>query len=101
VSGIPRKPHVTYAETNPLSRAVAELLEAATPDAVVSRMARSLRAGKVLVEWSENTEHKLMVCAYSVRAKERPTVSTPIGWDEVEDAFDTGDAGALVFEMAE
>jgi bifunctional non-homologous end joining protein LigD len=62
-------------------------------------MAKTLRAGRVLVDWSQNTEHKSMVCAYSVRAKQRPTVSTPVGWDEVEAAVDAGDADALVFEM--
>ena len=92
---------VTYAVTKPLSRTVAELLEAQTPDAVVARMAKALRHGKVLVDWSQNTEHKSMVCAYSVRAKARPTVSTPVGWDEVEATLGAGDADALVFEMAD
>jgi bifunctional non-homologous end joining protein LigD len=86
---------VTYDVTKPLSRRIAELLEAETPDRVVSKMAKKLRAGKVLVDWSQNTEHKSMVCAYSVRAKERPTVSTPVTWDEVE----TGDPQLLVFEI--
>jgi bifunctional non-homologous end joining protein LigD len=89
----------TYAETKPVARTVAEVLEAQTPDRVVSRMARSLRAGKVLIDWSQNTEHKSMVCVYSVRAKERPTVSTPLRWAEVEAALHRGDAAALVFEM--
>jgi bifunctional non-homologous end joining protein LigD len=89
----------TYAETKPVARTVAEVLEAQTPDRVVSRMARSLRAGKVLIDWSQNTEHKSMVCVYSVRAKERPTVSTPLRWEEIEQAVGRGDAGALVFEM--
>jgi bifunctional non-homologous end joining protein LigD len=89
----------TYAETKPVARTVAEVLEAQTPDRVVSRMARSLRSGKVLVDWSQNTEHKSMVCVYSVRAKERPTVSTPLRWAEVEAVVDRGDAGGLVFEM--
>jgi bifunctional non-homologous end joining protein LigD len=96
---VPLDGEATYAETKPVARTVAEVLEAQTPDRVVSRMARSLRAGKVLVDWSQNTEHKSMVCAYSVRAKERPTVSTPLRWPEVEAAADRGDAGALVFEM--
>src|SRR3954447_24739615 len=96
---VPLDGTATYAETKPVARTVAEVLEAQTPDRVVSRMARSLRAGKVLVDWSQNTEHKSMVCAYSVRAKERPTVSTPLRWSEVEGAVDRGDAGALVFEM--
>src|SRR3954471_19715345 len=96
---VPLDGTATYAETKPVARTVAEVLEAQTPDRVVSRMARSLRAGKVLVDWSQNTEHKSMVCAYSVRAKERPTVSTPLMWAEVEAAVDRRDAGALVFEM--
>src|SRR4051812_43946730 len=85
----------TYEDTKPFSRTVAELLESETPDRVVSRMARSLRAGRVLVDWSQNTPHKSMVCAYSVRAKERPTVSTPVTWDELE----TDDPESLVFDI--
>ena len=96
---VPLDGEAAYAQTKPVARTVAEILEAQTPERVVSRMARSLRAGKVLVDWSQNTEHKSMVCAYSVRAKERPTVSTPLRWAEVEAAVDRGDAGALVFEM--
>jgi bifunctional non-homologous end joining protein LigD len=64
-------------------------------------MARALRAGKVLVDWSQNTEHKSMVCAYAVRANERPTVSTPVWWEEVEAAVEVADAGLLVFEMGD
>jgi bifunctional non-homologous end joining protein LigD len=93
---------VTYAQTKPVARRIAELLEAETPDRVVSRMAKNLRAGKVLVDWSQNTEHKSMVCVYSVRAKERPTVSTPVTWDEVDRATESDDAGRmLVFEMGD
>jgi bifunctional non-homologous end joining protein LigD len=92
---------VTYEATKPVARRIAELLEAETPDRVVSRMARSLREGKVLVDWSQNTEHKSMVCAYSVRAKERPTVSTPVTWEEVEAAVDSGDASRLAFETGD
>jgi bifunctional non-homologous end joining protein LigD len=61
-------------------------------------MARSLRAGKVLVDWSQNTEHKSMVCAYSARARPRPTVSTPLRWDEIEQALDSADPHRLVFD---
>jgi bifunctional non-homologous end joining protein LigD len=85
--------------TKPVARRIAEMLEAETPDRVVSRMARDLRAGKVLVDWSQNTEHKSMVCAYSVRAKARPTVSTPVTWDEVEAVAGGEDPAALVFEI--
>jgi bifunctional non-homologous end joining protein LigD len=59
---VPLNTGATYSQTKPLARAIAGLLEAA-PDEVVSRMAKSLRAGKVLVDWSQNTEHKSMVCA--------------------------------------
>jgi bifunctional non-homologous end joining protein LigD len=89
---------VTYADTKPAARAVAEALERERPEAVVSRMARSLRRGKVLVDWSQNTEHKSMVCVYSVRARPRPTVSTPIAWEELEGAIEARDPDRLVFE---
>jgi bifunctional non-homologous end joining protein LigD len=89
----------TYARTKPVARGIAEVLEAQTPDRVVSRMARALRPGKVLVDWSQNTEHKSMVCAYSVRAKQRPTVSTPVSWAELEAAIGAGDPDLLVFDI--
>jgi len=89
---------VSYAVTKPASRRIAEWLEEETPGAVVSRMARAARAGKVFVDWSQNTEHKSMVCVYSVRAKERPTVSTPLRWEEVSQASQPSD---LVFEMGD
>jgi bifunctional non-homologous end joining protein LigD len=91
---------ITYAYTKPASRRIAEHLEARLPALVVSRIARSARTNRVLVDWSQNTEHKSMVCAYSVRAKQRPTVSTPLDWDEVTDALDAGDPDRLMFEMA-
>ena len=98
---VPLNTDVTYAETKPLAKAIAQTLEAQTPDRVVSQMAKARRRGRVLVDWGQNTEHKSMVCAYSVRAKERPTVSTPVGWDEVESAVERGDARQLVFEMGD
>jgi len=83
---VPLNTEVTYGETKPFAKAVAELLEKQHPKQVVSRMTKTLRKGKVLVDWSQNDEHKTTVCAYSLRAKERPTVSTPVTWDEVEHA---------------
>jgi bifunctional non-homologous end joining protein LigD len=85
---------VTYDDTKPFAKAVAELLEKQHPELVVSRMAKDLRGGKVLVDWSQNDEHKTTVNVYSLRAKDRPTVSTPVTWDEVE-------AGDLSFEQDE
>jgi bifunctional non-homologous end joining protein LigD len=96
---VPLNSDVTYAQTKPFAKGVAEALEGHSPDRVVSRMAKRLRPGKVLIDWSQNTEHKSMVCAYSVRAKTRPTVSTPVRWEEVEAAVSARDAGMLVFEL--
>jgi bifunctional non-homologous end joining protein LigD len=98
---VPLNTEITYELTKPAARQIAELLEEQTPGAVVSRMARAVRRGRVLIDWSQNTEHKSMVCVYSVRARATPTVSTPVTWQEVEDAVDTGDSARLSFEMAE
>jgi bifunctional non-homologous end joining protein LigD len=91
---------VTYAETKPLARAIAEGLAEQQPDRIVARMPKALRAGKVLIDWSQNTEHKSMVCPYSIRAKAVPTVSTPVLWDEVESAVAASDPQRLVFDIA-
>jgi len=91
----------TYDATKGFARAVAELLESAEPDLVVSRMAKSLRSGKVFVDYSQNDEHKTTVCVYSLRARERPTVSTPVTWDEVRACHDSSDPQQLVFEAAQ
>ncbi len=92
-------PGITYdGGTKDFARAVAELLEREEPDLVVSRMTKALRPGKVLVDWSQNDEHKTTVNVYSLRAKDRPTVSTPITWDEVQECHDAGDPDLLVFD---
>jgi bifunctional non-homologous end joining protein LigD len=88
----------TYEQTKGFSRQVAELLETQMPDLVVSRMTKSLRAGKIFVDWSQNDEHKTTINVYSVRAKERPTVSTPVTWDEVRACREAGDASLLTFD---
>jgi bifunctional non-homologous end joining protein LigD len=95
---VPLNGEVTYAQTKPFARRVAELLESRLPELVVSRMTKRLRAGKVLVDWSQNDAHKTTVTVYSVRARERPTVSTPLRWDEVQRVRADGDAAALSFE---
>ncbi|HEX2084098.1 MAG TPA: DNA ligase D [Solirubrobacteraceae bacterium] len=92
-------PGTTYdGGTKDFARAVAELLEREEPDLVVSRMTKALRPGKVLVDWSQNDEHKTTVNVYSLRAKDRPTVSTPITWDEVRECHEAGDPDLLVFD---
>jgi bifunctional non-homologous end joining protein LigD len=81
--------------TKRLSQALARHLEAAHPKLIVSQQRKELRRGKVLIDWSQNDEHKTTVCVYSLRARERPTVSTPLEWSELDDP------ARLVFEAAE
>jgi bifunctional non-homologous end joining protein LigD len=90
----------TYERTKPFARRIAELLEQRLPELVVARMTKRLRGGKVLVDWSQNDEHKTTVAAYSVRARERPTVSTPLDWDELRAAHAAGDGERLAFDAA-
>ena len=66
--------------------AVAQLLEKHHPDRVVSQMTKALRTGKVFVDWSQNSRHKTTIGPYSLRARPQPTVSTPVTWDEVDEA---------------
>jgi bifunctional non-homologous end joining protein LigD len=94
-------PDVTYDHTKPFARALAQVLERAEPDLVVSEMAKVLRRGKVFVDWSQNDEHKTTVGVYSLRARERPTVSTPIDWSEVEGVLRSRDPDDLVFTAAD
>ena len=81
---LPLNTPVSYEQTKPFARAVAELLAHRHPELVVSSMAKSLRPGRVLVDWSQNDPHKTTVCVYSLRARERPEISTPLTWEEVE-----------------
>jgi bifunctional non-homologous end joining protein LigD len=97
---VPLNGDVTYDQTKPFAKAVAETLERKFGDRVVSQMSKAKRPGKVLIDWSQNDVHKTTVCAYSLRAKERPTVSTPLEWDEVEAALAAGEAERLVFDHA-
>ena len=95
---LPLNQRVTYEETKPFARAVADALAAKRPDLVVSNMKKSLRAAKVLVDWSQNDPHKTTVCVYSLRARERPTVSTPVTWNEVRECQRAKDPNLLSFE---
>jgi bifunctional non-homologous end joining protein LigD len=92
---------VTYEQTKPFAKAVAELLEAEEPALVVSRQTKAIRAGKVLVDWSQNDAHKTTVNVYSLRARDRPTVSTPVAWDEVRACAQSGDPEHLVFTASD
>jgi bifunctional non-homologous end joining protein LigD len=92
---VPLNTPVTYDDTKPFAQAIAQLLEKQHPKLVVSSMKKSLRPGKVFIDWSQNSRHKTTVAVYSLRARERPTVSTPVTWDEIED-----DSLDLVFDSA-
>jgi bifunctional non-homologous end joining protein LigD len=95
---VPLNGQVTYEKVTPFAHAVALLLEKHYPDEVVSKMTKKLRKGKVFVDWSQNTKSKTTIAVYSLRAKERPTVSTPIEWDEVESTLKAKKAERLVFD---
>ena len=95
---IPLNTPTTFDETGDLALAFAQLLEKSHPDLVVSQQNKELRPNKVLIDWSQNSRHKSTVAVYSLRARERPTVSTPVTWDEVDDALTSGDPLQLKFE---
>ncbi len=94
---VPLNTPATYDETRAFSHALAQLLERRRRGLVVSEMNKSLRRGKVFVDWSQNARHKTTVCVYSLRAMARPTVSTPLRWDEIEAAAESGDPESLAF----
>jgi bifunctional non-homologous end joining protein LigD len=91
-------PAASYDYTKPFAKALAELLEKQHPKHVVSTQKKELRPKKVLIDWSQNDEHKTTINVYSLRAKSRPTVSTPLAWDEVEKILESGDPESAVFD---
>ncbi len=95
---VPLNTKTSYDETKPFAHALARLLENEHRDLVVSDMKKSVRTGKIFVDWSQNDQHKTTISVYSLRARERPTVSTPVTWGEVERALKKKDPSLLVFE---
>ncbi len=95
---VPLNTPTTYEKTKALAHGVATTLEQRFPEAVVSQMQKNLRKGKVLVDWSQNDDKKTTVCVYSLRAKQEPTTSTPVTWEEVRKAHKTGNARLLTFD---
>jgi bifunctional non-homologous end joining protein LigD len=95
---VPLNTPITYEQTKPFAKRIAEVLEQRMPKLVTSRMTKSLRAGRVLVDWSQNDAHKTTVSVYSVRARERPTVSTPVSWEEVAACRQARDPDLLTFD---
>jgi bifunctional non-homologous end joining protein LigD len=95
---VPMNTPTTYGVTKPFAHALARLLENGHPELVVSDMKKQRRVNKVLVDWSQNDEHKTTVAVYSLRARSQPTVSTPVSWEEVEQALQKRDRSLLGFE---
>jgi bifunctional non-homologous end joining protein LigD len=98
---VPLNTPTSYDATKTFAHALARLLESEHRELVVSDMKKQLRVGKVLVDWSQNDEHKTTVSVYSLRAREHPTVSTPVKWEEVEKALKKKDASLLGFDAGQ
>jgi bifunctional non-homologous end joining protein LigD len=94
---VPLNTPTTYDQTKPFAHAIAQLLERREPRLIVSEMTKAKRGGRVFVDWSQNSRHKTTVCVYSLRARDRPTVSTPLRWDEVEAVTESRDPDELAF----
>jgi len=99
---VPLNGDLGYEIIKPLAKTLAQLMEEQHPDFLVSKMSKSLRTGKVLIDWSQNTESKTTVSVYSLRAKsDRPYVSVPVTWEELKKASKAKDPDSLFFEPEE
>ena len=99
---VPLNSSVTYDETQPIAKALAEILAQREPKLIVSVMPKRLRTKKVFIDWSQNGEYKTTVGVYSLRAKtHRPYVSLPVEWDELDAALKSRAADALFFTPEE
>jgi bifunctional non-homologous end joining protein LigD len=98
---VPLNTTVTYERTKAFARDTARSLEQQYPERITSVMRKDVRGGKVFVDWSQNDPHKTTVCAYSLRAREKPYVSMPLTWDELEEARRLDRPEPLYFEAWE
>jgi bifunctional non-homologous end joining protein LigD len=99
---VPLNTKATYEETRPFAQAIARLIAKQTPDEVLAKMGKKTdRSGKVFIDWYQNNERKTTIAVYSLRAREHPTVSTPVSWDETEKAVEKDDAKLLAFEAGD
>lgn len=85
----------TFDDTKKFSKSVAGAIEQNFPDLVTTKMSKNERMNKVFINWQQNDSSKTMVCVYSLRAGEKPTVSFPLTWKEMENASKKGDAGKI------
>jgi DNA ligase D, 3''-phosphoesterase domain/DNA polymerase LigD, polymerase domain/DNA polymerase LigD, ligase domain len=98
---VPLNSTVTYEMSQPFAKAIAELVERQLPEQVVSAMAKRLRHGKVLIDWSQNSDFKTTVCVYAMRAKDGgPFISMPVTWEELGKAVKRDDEKPLFFTPA-
>jgi bifunctional non-homologous end joining protein LigD len=88
-------PDATFPATRSFAHAIAKLLEQRHPERIVTTQTKSARTGRVLIDWTQNHPIKTTVCVYSLRARERPTASVPLTWEEVDAAHEAGDAASL------
>ena len=98
LNGTPNDVKVNDDQTKEFALALGQMLMGRDKLRVTVEMAKAERKGKVFVDWSQNDRHKTTVCAYSLRIADRPTVSTPVSWDEIAGALEAEDRGALTFE---
>jgi bifunctional non-homologous end joining protein LigD len=99
---VPLNTKTSYEQTRPFAQAIAQIVAKQNPDEVLAKMGKKTdRSGKVLIDWYQNNERKTTICVYSLRAREHPTCSTPVTWDEVEKVADSGDSSALIFKTAD
>lgn len=99
---VPLNTKTSYEETRPFGQALAQIVAKQTPDTVLAKMGKKTdRSGKLLIDWYQNNERKTTIAVYSLRARERPTVSTPVTWEEVEAVSESGDGSSLVFEAGD
>lgn len=94
---VPLNTPVTYEKTKSFAKAMAQWLAHSQPKKVVSQMKKSLRKGKIFIDWSQNDDKKTTVSVYSMRAKDKPSISTPVTWKELEKALKSGKADTLFF----
>jgi bifunctional non-homologous end joining protein LigD len=95
---VPLNTPVTFDRTKEFAHTITRILEREHPKEVLSSMKKELRAGKVFIDWSQNDEHKTTACAYTLRARSEPTVSTPVTWEELEAALKKRDPAKITFK---
>jgi bifunctional non-homologous end joining protein LigD len=99
---VPLNTKTSYEETRPFAQALAQLIAKQDPENILAKMGKKTdRSGKVFIDWYQNNERKTTISVYSLRARERPTVSTPVTWEEVEAVAESGDGSTLVFEAGD